>query len=323
MNKRILTSLLVILVLSACAQSSSTQTATPSGPFIPGTPTLYLGSPVPALNTPGAGETAVPFPLPTFTPLTQPTPSGPLNPSNVYAVIRVAPDDTLNIRSEPGMESSVVGTLQPTQSGLTRTGKTSSMGEETWVEIQNPSGGTGWVNADFLTTYIDPAAFCADARVTTLLDDLKTAVNTTSGKLFSSLVSPVHGLDVIYIRDGTVANYTPDEASWAIQSTYQVDWGTGAGSGQPVSGTFPEIILPALQDVFKNVTLACNEIKLGGATYTVEWPSEYANLNFYSLYNPGNDPSNGGLDWRTWLAGVEYVDGQPYLFSLSNYQWEP
>jgi Bacterial SH3 domain len=323
MNKKIFTSLLVILALSACAQSPSTPTATPSGPFIPGTPTLYLGSPVPALNTPGAGETAAPFPLPTFTPLTQPTPGGPPNPSNLYAVIRVAPDDTLNIRSEPGVESSVVGTLQPTQSGLTRTGKTSSVGEETWVEIQNPGGGTGWVNTDFLTAYVDPAAFCADARVTSLMDDLKTAVNTTNSKLFSSLVSPVHGLDVVYIRDGTVANYTPDEAGWAFQSTYQVDWGTGAGSGQTVSGTFPEIILPALQDVFKNVSLTCNEIKLGGATYTVEWPSEYANLNFYSLYNPGNDPSNAGLDWRTWLAGVEYVDGQPYLFSLSNYQWEP
>jgi hypothetical protein len=323
MNKRIFTSLLVILALSACAQSSSMSTATPSGPFVPGTPTLYLGSPVPALDTPRAGETAAPFPLPTYTPLTQPTPGGPLVPSNVYAVIRVAPDDTLNIRSEPGLESPVVGTLQPTQSGLTRTGKTSSVGEETWVEIQNPDGGTGWINADFLTAYIDPAAFCADAQITSLLDNLKSAVNNTDGELFSSLVSPIHGLDVVYIRDGTVANYTPEEAGWAFQSTYQVDWGTGAGSGQPVSGTFPEIILPALQDVFKNVTLTCNEIKLGGATYTVKWPTEYANLNFYSLYNPGNDPSKGGLDWRTWLAGVEYVDGQPYLFSLSNYQWEP
>lgn len=320
MNKRIFTSLLVILALSACAQSSSTATATPPGPFIPGTPTLYLGSPVPALNTPGAGETAVPFPLPTFTPLTQPTPSGP---ADLYAVIRVAPDDALNIRSEPGVENAVVGTLQPTQSGLTRTGKTSNVGEETWVEIQNPGGGTGWVNADFLTMYVDPAAFCADAHVTSLLDNLKTAVNNTDGELFSSLVSPAHGLDVVYIRDGTVANYTPEEASWAFQSTYQVDWGTGAGSGQPVSGTFSEIILPALQDVFKNVSLTCNEIKLGSATYAVEWPSEYANLNFYSLYNSGNDPSKGSLDWRTWLAGVEYVDGQPYLFSLSNYQWEP
>jgi hypothetical protein len=229
----------------------------------------------------------------------------------------------LNIRSEPGVENPVVGTLQPSQSGLTRTRKTATVGEDTWFEIQNPDGGTGWVNADFLTEYVSPANFCADARIATLLEKLEMAVNAENGELFQSLVSPAHGLDVVYVRNGTVANYSPEEAGWVFQSTYEVDWGPGAGSGEPVIGTFPEIVLPALQDVFKNETLVCNEIKLGGATYTVQWSSKYANINFYSLHNPGNDPSYDGLDWRTWLAGVEYVDGQPYLFALLNYQWEP
>jgi hypothetical protein len=101
-----------------------------------------------------------------------------------------------------------------------------------------------------------------------------------------------------------------------------VDWGMGTGSGAPVKGTFSGVILPALQDVFQNVTMTCNEIKLGGASYAVGWPAEYANVNFYSLYNPGI-AQNGNLDWRTWLAGVEYVNGKPYLFALLNYQWEP
>ena len=318
MKAKSLLLLLILLTLTACTQSLADTTPQPSSATA--TPTLYLGSPIPALNTPGSGETAVSMPLPTFTALTQPTPSGA---SNLYAVINVFADDMLNIRSGPGVENRVLGTLKPDRTGLRRTGKTSSVGEEAWVEIENPGGGTGWVNADFLTEYVNPAAFCADVRVTSLLQNLEAAVNTTDGKLLESLVSPAHGLDVIYIRDGTLANYSPEEASWVFQSTYEVDWGRGAGSGEPVKGTFPAIILPALQDVFKNETLTCNEIKLGGATYVVEWPSEYANINFYSLHNPGNDPSYGGLDWRTWLAGVEYVDGQPYLFALLNYQWEP
>ena len=90
-----------------------------------------------------------------------------------------------------------------------------------------------------------------------------------------------------------------------------------------MTGTFPEVVLPGLQDVFKNLNTFCNQIKLGGATYGVEWPPEYANLNFYSLHNPGNDPSYDGLDWSTWLAGIEYVKGQPYLFALLHYNWEP
>jgi hypothetical protein len=318
MNKKIFTSLLVILLLAACIQSLAD--TTPQVPAATVTPTLYLGSPIPPLNTPGAGETVVPVPLPSFTPLSQPTPSVA---SDLYAVINVLGDDLLNIRSGPGVENAVVGTLEPTETRITRTGRSSNVGEDLWVEIRNPGGGTGWVNADFLTEYVNPAAFCADARVTSLLQNLEKAVNITDGELVKSLVSPAHGLDVIYIRDGTVANYSPEEAGWVFQSTYEVDWGSGAGSGEPVTGTFPEIILPALQDVFKNETLTCNEIKLGGATYEVEWPSEYANINFYSIHNPGNDPSYDGLDWRTWLAGVEYVDGQSYLFALLNYQWEP
>ena len=229
----------------------------------------------------------------------------------------------LNIRSGPGVEHSVVGALEPAQPGLTRTGRNSSVGEDLWVEIRNPSGGTGWVNADFLTEYVAPSAFCGDARVTSLLRDLETAVNTMDGELFKSLVSPAHGLDVVYIRHATVANYSSEEAGWAFQSTYKVDWGPGAGSGEPVTGTFQQIVLPALQVVFENETLICNEIELGGATYEVEWPSEYANINFYSLHNPGVDPSYGGMDWRTWLAGVEYVGGKPYLFALLHYNWEP
>lgn len=319
MNKKILTCLMLTVALSACTQSLAE--TTPQAPAVTVTPTLSFDTPAPPMNTPRAGETAFPVPFATFTPLSQSPPSGAA--SNTYAVINVFPDDVLNIRSGPGAENPAIGALQPDQSGLTRTGKTSSAGDDLWVEIQNPGGGTGWVNTDFLTEYVSPSAFCADARVTSLLRDLETAVNSIDGELLRSLVSPAHGLDVVYIRAGMVANYSPEEAGWALQSTYVIDWGAGAGSGEPVKGTFPELVLPALQEVFKNDTLTCNEVKLGGATYVAEWPSEYANLNFYSLHNPGNDPTFGGLDWRTWLAGVEYVDGQPYLFALLHYQWEP
>jgi len=319
MAKRIFACLLVSLVLSACTQSLA-ETSTAPAAFITLTPTLFLGSPVPTLNTPEATQPSGPQPLPTFTPLTQPTPSGT---SNEYAVILVEGDDVLNIRSEPGVENKVIGTLQPKQSGLTRTGKTTTVDGDLWVEIQNPGGETGWVNGDFLTEYVNPSAFCSDTRAKTLLDSLETAVNTTNGELFMSLVSRAHGLDVVYIRNGLVANYSPEEAGWVFQSTYEVTWGLGAGSGQPVTGTFPTIVLPSLQDVFKNASLFCDEIKLGGATYSVAWPVKYANINFYSIHNPGNGPSVQGMDWQTWLAGIEYMDGQPYLMVLMHYQWEP
>ena len=320
MNKKICTSLLLILALNACAQPPSSSTTTPPGPFIAGTPTLYLGSPMPALDTPEAGETAAPFPLPTFTPLTQSTPSGP---SDVYAVINVFPDDMLNIRSGPGVENALVGTLQPNQSGLTRTGKSSSVGEDTWIEIENPNGGTGWVDANFLTEAVDPASFCADARVNTLIENLESAVNASNDDILASLIHSLHGLDVRLWRYGTVANYTREEASWVFESEYEVNWGPAPGSGENTLGTFSEAVLPKLQDVFSaNYSLHCNDT-LDLATFSVEpWPPEYANTNFYTVYKPGTE-QNGGLDWRAWTVGVEYVEGQPYLFALIHYQWEP
>jgi len=318
MKRRILTSLLLILVLGACTQSLAE--ATPQPPPATETPTLFIGSPLPTLETPMLGETAVPVPLPSFTPLSQSTPNVA---SNLYAVINVFPDDTLNIRSGPGVGNEVVGTLQPNQSGLTRTGKSSSVGDENWVEIQNPSGGTGWVNADFLTEYVPPASFCADARVNTLIDNLESAVLAPNDDVLASLIHSLHGLDVRFWRYGTVANYTQEEASWVLESEYEVNWGPAPGSGENTLGTFSDVVLPKLQEVFSSVhNLHCNDT-LDLATFSVEpWPPEYENINFYTVYKPGTE-QYGGLDWRAWTVGVEYVNGQPYLFALIHYQWEP
>jgi hypothetical protein len=48
------------------------------------------------------------------------------------------------------------------------------------------------------------------------------------------------------------------------------------------------------------------------------WP--YTNIHYYNLYKPATDQQ---LDFRTWLIGVEYVNGQPYLHSMVSIVWEP
>ena len=273
-----------------------------------------------------AGPTPVTTITPTLSfakPVAQSTQSTQTEITKGYAVIRVPENEALNIRSGPGLEHAIIGVLQPNQTSLVSTGPTASDGVSMWIEIENPDGGTGWVNADYLTEYVPPSSFCADVRVKPLLIELENAVKTKDAEALMKLVSPLHGLDVTFIRGGMVANYSIEEASWVFQSTYVVDWGIAAGSGELVSGTFPDVVLPAIQDVFKNMQTTCNELVLGGATYVADWPMEYSNINFYSLYNPGNDPTYEGLDWRTWLVGVEYVGGEPYLFSLIHYQWEP
>jgi hypothetical protein len=155
------------------------------------------------------------------------------------------------------------------------------------------------------------------------LNTLGSALLNSNGETFGSLVSPAHGLDARLWRYGTVAHYTPEEASWVFQSVYVVSWGPAPGSGAETSGTFSGELLPKLQEVFgADYSLHCNDT-LDLATFSLEpWPAEYTNINFYTVYKPGSEEF-GGLDWRAWAVGIEYVQGNPKLFALIHFQWEP
>jgi len=313
----------LILTLTACSPQVIVVTATlPPTPL----PAFETATSIPASATPMPVESAFAPTNPTAAPSIIST-STPLPPvtgmNNPYAVILVLPGDVLNIRSGAGVGNSIVGTLQPTTSGVMRTGPATSAGGDRWVEIQNPSGGTGWVNSNFLTEYVPSSSFCADARVTELINNVKSALLNSNGKLLSSLISPAHGLDLRLWRYGTVANYSPEEVQWVFQSEYEVSWGAAPGSGEETKGTFTAQPLPKLKEVFGgNYSSHCNN-PLDLATFSLQpVPPEYSNINYYTIYKPGTE-QYGGLDWRAWILGVEYVQGKPTLFSLIHFQWEP
>jgi len=323
MNRTPMILLLLALTLSACAPQAAAPTATPTA-LPTSQPLTAIPTSTPASATaPVVVESATQPGNPTFAPPTAAFVPQVTAMNNPYAVILVLPGDVLNIRSAAGVGHGIVGTLQPTASGVNRTGSETNAGGDRWVEIQNPAGGTGWVNAHFLTEQVSSASFCADPRVTNLLNSLKIAMLNADGELLGSLVSPVHGMDLRLWRYGTVANYSPKEAAWVFQSDYEVSWGPAPGSGEETRGTFNAQPLPKLTEVFgANYSLHCNDT-LDLATFSLEpFPPEYANVNFYTVYKPGSE-TYGGLDWRAWTVGVEYVQGQPKLFSLIHYQWEP
>lgn len=166
----------------------------------------------------------------------------------------------------------------------------------------------------------NPATICADPQVTALIDSFKTAILTSDGTLLSSLVSPARGMDVAYYRNGTVITYQPEHAEFLFETTFEVDWGTEPGSGELKRGSFHDVVVPELVSIFnKPYTLHCNELVHGGATYEMVW--EYQN-EFYSIHFPGT-PENGNLDWQTWVMGIEYVGGKPYIYALIQFFWEP
>jgi len=171
------------------------------------------------------------------------------------------------------------------------------------------------------TTSMPAAApnFCSDPKATALIDSLKRAMLNADGPLFSSLVSP-NGMEVRYFRDGTVITYTPEQANFLFETTFEANWGAEPGSGLDKTGAFHDVIVPALAEIFnKPYTLHCSELRHGGATYEVTWPYD---RDFYAIHFPGTD-QYGYMDWHTWAAGIEYVNGKPYLYALMQFFWEP
>ncbi len=249
----------------------------------------------------------------------------PGTPSGPYGVIGVLTGDVLNIRSGPGINYPAVGSYPPNASSVMRTGPSSSVGGVLWVEVQNPAGGNGWVHSGYLTEYVAPTTFCADSRAATLVASFADALKTSNGSKLATLVSPAGGWSVKLWRNGNAVVFHRNDAQWVFASTYSHDWGAAPGSGQAMVGSFHTVVLPKLLDVFNAVapayTLACDAVQAGGASYDTSWPAAYANINYYSAYKPG--PVGNELSWRTVLIGIEYVQGQPYLFSTSQLDWEP
>jgi hypothetical protein len=243
-------------------------------------------------------------------------------PSGPYGVIRVTAGDVLNIRSAPGAGNPIVGSFAAVNTTVMRTGSSSYVGEDLWVQVQNPGGGSGWVNAAYLTEYVAPAAFCADGRVNSLLANFGNAIKTSNGPALYTLVSPVHGMTVRLWRNGNAVTFYPNDAPWIFDSTYEHNWGAAPGSGLDTIGAIHVVVIPKWLDVLNgSYTLSCNVPQTGGASYDTSWPATYVNVNFYSLYKPG--PVGNELSWRTLLIGVEYVQGQPYIFSVTQMDWEP
>lgn len=161
---------------------------------------------------------------------------------------------------------------------------------------------------------------CLDPQVIGLIDSLKAAFLNSDGLLLSSRVSPPRGMDVAFFRDGTVVNYTPEQAKFLFETTFEVNWGAEPGSGIEKVGAFHDVVAPELVKAFSQpYTLHCNELKHGGATYELVWPYEG---NFYSVHYPGTQ-ANGFLDWNTWAVGIEYVNNEPKVYALMRFFWEP
>ncbi|HEX2698088.1 MAG TPA: hypothetical protein VHM28_10300, partial [Anaerolineales bacterium] len=149
----------------------------------------------------------------------------------------------------PTFTSSPPPTLPPTQTAIPVTPNIPTFTPLTSLPF-TPVPPTHAVPTSVPITQAPPVNFCADGQATALINSFKNALQTSNGELLASLVSPVHGMDARFYRDGRVVNYDQVHAKFLFESTFQVEWGLAPGSGQMTKGAFHEVILPSLLDLF-------------------------------------------------------------------------
>jgi hypothetical protein len=258
--------------------------------------------------------TTQPNPAPTNQPDSQPdaTEAG-------YQVAFVTSDDTLNVRSGPGVANGIVGELAPNAGGVQVTGQGQIVAGSTWVPIS--SGGlTGWVNSRFLAESLTD--FCEDTAVTQLVADLETAVANQDGNLLAQLVHPERGLRIHHSWWNPEIRFSQNDVRNIFASNVSIDWGIQDGSGNPIVGPFRQEILPMLQEDFILATeTGCDEIIHGGTAGFVQLPDGYDAVHYLSLHRPGTDEF-AEMNWGTWVLGIEQWQGSYYLSFLVHFQWE-
>jgi hypothetical protein len=242
------------------------------------------------------------------------------NPGS-YTIVWAPADGSLPVREPAGTQGAVVDSLRRDQRGIRLTGRTTKLGSSDWVEIVRPGGGTGWVNAWNLSQDVSSAEFCADERVIDLIGRLRAAVAAKDGPALTELISPRHGLVIRLDWWNPEVAYPREAIPQLFSNQDSVDWGTDKGSGGLIQGAFSVVVLPALQSGLGAAgELGCNALASGETARPPQWPGEYANLNYYSIYSPASPLAR--FSWRTWAVGIEYVDSEPFVTVLVLYRGE-
>jgi hypothetical protein len=242
------------------------------------------------------------------------------NPGS-YMIVWAPADGSVPVREPAGTQGAEVDSLRRDQRGIRLTGRTTKLGSSDWVEIVRPGGGTGWVNAWNLSQDVSGAEFCSDGRVTDLIGRLRAAVASKDGQALTALISPRHGLVIRLDWWNPEVAYPRQAIAQLFRNQDPVDWGTDKGSGALIQGAFSVVVLPALQSGLGEAgKLGCNALASGETARPPQWPGEYANLNYYSIYIPASPLAR--FSWRTWAVGFEYVDGEPFVTVLVLYRGE-
>jgi hypothetical protein len=263
-------------------------------------------------------DTATPGPTATPMPSATPPPSATFTPPIVrsYRVAFVPDGEQLDVRAGAGTNHPLVGTIPPNVAAV----QSSSPPEADWVEITWQSL-DGWTMRQFLTEEKGAQAFCSDAAARRIVDDFKVALQGRDGPLLARLVHPKRGLLVRLNWWNPEVRFSQPAVETVFNSDTSYDWGVEDGSGQSLVGSFKVVVQPLLEADFSGTPqVHCNNLVAGGSAGIIQLPFEYSAVNYYAIFRP--PAADSEFDWGTWVLGIEYWSGKPYLSFLVHYEWE-
>lgn len=230
-----------------------------------------------------------------------------------YAVVWIDEGEQLPIRETAGISSPEIGLLTIQSEPFHLTGESTMLGSSKWVEVTTITHQRGWVPFFNLTESVPSDGFCRDPRAVGILATLRDSIESADPTALQKVLSPRRGLIIRHDPWNPEVRIPLDQVIGIFVDPLDLDWGTRYGSETAIRGSFSEVIVPALRDTFEGQTgTTCNDVVVGRTAEPVQWPAPYANLNFYSIHRPASRGGNP-FNWRSWLIGFEYIDGQPYV----------
>lgn len=248
--------------------------------------------------------------------------------SDAMRVVLVAEDDVLNVRLAAGVSNPVIGMLAP-DAVVIPTGPQREVGSSTWIELATPAG-AGWVNGHFLT----PAAPLGDPTfpgddVIALIEELSD-IMAAGGDL--STVVHSRGLYVSHHDDPI--RFTSEELETVLTDPTAYKWPSNAlniddpgDAAEIPERTFAEAVGDRFHSTWDDpdrVTTANEPIEAGnGRLPEFAIPFELEGFNYVGVYDPGDNPDYGGLDWTIWYVSIDFEDGAPVIAALTLDEWSP
>jgi hypothetical protein len=206
---------------------------------------------------------------------------------------------------EPG-EGEVIWRFNATDRGIPTTGKSETVDDVEWIEVDTPEG-RGWVEAARLTEQIDAAGFADDRRP---LEGLEGLIDTfREGGDPSEHVSE-RGLWVVH-HDSPV-HYTPEQVGRLLSDGEMRTW-RGRNPAYPdVEGTFTGVVATSVLSAWDHPQrdLAVDQPAVPSTVVPIEFS------NFHAISIGADLQGRERLDQTAWMAFFDYHEGHPSIVAL-------